>query len=361
MESEKEFKREDEIDLVELARVIWSRRWFIIKVTGFFVALGLLIAFTSPKEYETSCTLIPEAMDGGSGINGSLGGLAALAGVDLGGMAGGGSTINPALYRSVAQSTPFLLELMKQKFYFNELGKQVSLYGYYMEYYNTSLVSKIISAPFFLMGWFSGEEEEADKRIVADEVLFLTKYQELVVNDLKERILVTMDWELNLVTIEVEMQDPQVAAEVGKFTQNYITDYVTNYAVSKSREQLKYLEAQYLERKVEFLQEQVKLAQFRDRNLNIHTAQAKSEEERLQSQYNLAFNVYNQLAQQRETLKLKVNENTPVFTILEPVRVPVSKSSPKRKIILLVSIFVGLCSAIFWVAVKDIIYRLTEK
>ena len=76
--------QEDEIDLIELAKVIWSKRWFIAKVTGVFLILGLVIAFTSPKEYQTSMTLIPEAASAEGGLGGSLGGLAALAGVNLG-------------------------------------------------------------------------------------------------------------------------------------------------------------------------------------------------------------------------------------------------------------------------------------
>ncbi len=141
----------DEIDLVELAKVIWSRRWFIAKVTGVFFLLGLVIAFTSPKEYKSSTTLIPEAAGAEGGLSGSLGGLAALAGVNLGD-AGTTSTLNPALYRSIAESTPFLLDLMNKEFYFEELGKEVSLYNYSIEYQHTSLFSKVLSIPFRLVG-----------------------------------------------------------------------------------------------------------------------------------------------------------------------------------------------------------------
>lgn len=38
---------DDEIDLVELAGVIWSKRRVIAKLTSMFLVLGLVIAFTS--------------------------------------------------------------------------------------------------------------------------------------------------------------------------------------------------------------------------------------------------------------------------------------------------------------------------
>ncbi|MEP4535153.1 MAG: Wzz/FepE/Etk N-terminal domain-containing protein [Cyclobacteriaceae bacterium] len=343
MEDNSQIIKEDEIDLIELVKVIWSKRWFIGKVTSVFMALGLLIAFTSPKEYETSCILIPEAMDGGGGSLGSLGGLASLAGIDVGGLSGGSSsTINPGLYRSVAQSTPFLLTLMSQKFYFAGLEKETTLYDYYMKHYKVGLIQQILYFPLRAVKWIlPGSEEAQVGENKGHGIVSLTKDQQMCAADLKERILVTMDWELNVVTIEVEMQDPLVAAEVGNFTQKYITEYVTNYAISKSHEQLKFAQAQFESRKQEFEDIQLELAQFRDQNQYVNTSQAKSGEERLQSRYNLSYNIYNQLAQQVETIKLQINESTPVFTVLEPVKVPVEKSKPLRFIIILIFTFIG--------------------
>lgn len=339
---DKGFEKSDEIDLIELAKVIWTKRLFIFKVTGVFILFGLIIAYTSPKEYKTSCILIPEVIEGGGGLGGSLGGLAALAGVDLGGISGAGSTINPGLYRSVARSTPFLLQLMNEEFYFEEIGKTVSLYEYYLYYRRTSLVSKIISIPFYIVELLNLEKNSINAIIEIDDIISLTKYQEGVAEHLKERILVTMDWDLNLVTIEVELQDPKVAAKVVAFTQSYITRYVESYAVSKGREQLMFVEKQFQEKKREFEQIQMDLASFRDKNQFVNTASAKSEEERLRSRYNLSFNIFNQLAQQVETIKLQINEDKPVFSVLEPVKVPTEKNKPKRTLIILIFFITGL-------------------
>jgi uncharacterized protein involved in exopolysaccharide biosynthesis len=154
------------------------------------------------------------------------------------------------------------------------------------------------------------------------------------------------------------MQDPLVSAQIAQFTQKYITQYATTYSISKSKEQLSFIELQCNERRVEFEQTQLNLAQFRDRNRNINTSQAKSEEERLQSEYNLAFNVYNQLAQQRETIRLKVNENTPIFTVLEPARIPVEESKPKKLIILIAFFFGSIFLGIFIILGKNILVKL---
>jgi hypothetical protein len=333
---------QDEIDLVELAKIIWSRRWFIGKVTGIFIILGLMIAFTSPEEYETSSTLIPELAGEEGKLGGSLGGLASLAGVDLGGLSRGSQTINPALYQSVSQSTPFLLELMNQRYFFSEVGEEITLYEYYMNYYKVSLFGKLISIPGTVLGWIKGTA--ANDRFLSplSKVLTLSEDQQVISEDLQLRVFVEMDWELNVVIVQVKMQDPVVAAEMVQFTLNYITRYVTNYSISKSKQQLESVEIQYEERKVAFEKVQNQLASFRDKNQNVSTARARSEQERLQSEYNLAFNVYNQLAQQKEAIKLQIQENTPVFTVLEPVKVPIKKSEPKIQLYIFAFGFLGL-------------------
>lgn len=329
-----------EIDLIELVKLVWVRKGYVASITGIFVVLGILIAFTSPKEYVTSTTLIPESIGAEGILSGSLGSLASLAGVNLGDVQGAQS-INPALYKSIAESTPFLLGLMRQPFYFEKLQKEVTLYTFIKEHKESSLLITILTSPFRLLGFIKSYAENT-KISKEDKLLSLTKEELNVLKELKGRVSVNMDWDLNVVTIEAEMQDPLVAAEIAQYTQNYITEYVKSYMVAKGMEQLSFIEDQLATSKDDFENIQMKFAMFRDANKYVNTARAKSEEERLQSEYNIAYNVYNQLAQQRETVKFQINVNTPVFTVLEPVSIPVEKSSPKRGLILVGFMFIGV-------------------
>jgi uncharacterized protein involved in exopolysaccharide biosynthesis len=79
------------------------------------------------------------------------------------------------------------------------------------------------------------------------------------------------------------------------------------------------------------------------------SALARATEERLRNEYNIAFTVYNELAKQREQAQLAVRKTTPVLTVVNPVVVPVEKSAPRRGIILVVFVFLGLIIAIGWV------------
>ena len=264
----------------------------------------------------------------------------------MGNIASANQSINPALYQSVAQSTPFLLKLMEQEYFFKEIGDTISIFNYYQDYKKGGLVNRIVSFPFSL----KKQNEDSNTFSIyslGSETIYITKFEQSIIDDLKSRVNVEMDWDLNVVTINVEMGDPIVAAKVAEFTRKYITNYVTEYSISKMEQQLISVTKQYDVRKLEFEKAQIRLAAFRDRNINVQAARARSEEERLESNYNIAFNVYNQLAQQLEAIKLQVESNKPVFTVLEPVKVPVDKSKPRRIIIVSMMIiiggFVGFC------------------
>ena len=125
-----------------------------------------------------------------------------------------------------------------------------------------------------------------------------------------------------------------------------LTEYIIDSRTSEAMQEMLFIQERTEEARTEFYRAQNRLAEFRDRNINISTAKAQSEEERLKAEFELAFNLYRNLSQQLEQAKIKVKENTPVFTILEPVQVPIEKSEPERfKIVLLYSffgVFIGL-------------------
>jgi LPS O-antigen subunit length determinant protein (WzzB/FepE family) len=94
--------------------------------------------------------------------------------------------------------------------------------------------------------------------------------------------------------------------------------------------------------KADFEEKQRVLALWQDSHRDISSAVARTEEDRLQNEYNLAFSLYSELASQREQARIQVKEDTPVFTILEPVVVPLERTSPKRVQIMIMSLFMGL-------------------
>lgn len=76
---------DDEIDLRELFATLWSGKWLIMLVTLMFALGGVAYALYKPNIYQASVLLAPANDEGNvGGIGGQLGGLASLAGINLG-------------------------------------------------------------------------------------------------------------------------------------------------------------------------------------------------------------------------------------------------------------------------------------
>ena len=173
-----ELPEEQEIDLIELAQKLWKERKFLLKGCGIAVVVGLIVAFSIPKEYTTTVKLAPETQDAAK--KSSLGGLAAMAGINLN-AAAGADAISPDLYPDVVQSTPFLLDLFPVEVTDKEKELSTTLYDYMSEHQRKAWWGYIISAPFKALGavvsLISGDEEESEGL----NPYHLTKDQEEVV------------------------------------------------------------------------------------------------------------------------------------------------------------------------------------
>ena len=63
---------------------------------------------------------------------------------------------------------------------------------------------------------------------------------------------------------------------------------------------------------------------------------------------NLAYQVYSQVAQQLQVARAKIQEEKPVFAVVEPATVPLQPSGTSRKVILVGIIFLAVCGTGAW-------------
>lgn len=84
--------KSDEINLGELWHAIWSGKLTIIFVSFIFAVSSIVFALSQPNIYKASTILAPVSDEGGMGdlsaLAGQFGGLASMAGIDLGGEIG---------------------------------------------------------------------------------------------------------------------------------------------------------------------------------------------------------------------------------------------------------------------------------
>ncbi len=326
---------EDEIDLLALAKTLWEGRKTVIKTTLIFMVLGLFIALFSAKEYTATTTMVTQVGDSKK-LGGSLGGLAAMAGINLGGM-GGESGIPPTLYPQIINSIPFQKELLQTPLTIKGQKGKVTYANYYENVHSPGLFGLpgvIIKA----LKW-KPTEESAD---VADKSLIrISDEEQELIEQLTDQLTLDVNIKDGYVTLSANMPEAVAAAELTKKAQELLQQYIIDFKIQKSQNQLQFIQGRYEEKERAFKSIQQQLARYKDYNQHMQTALSRTTVERLQSEYDLAYSVYSELAKQLEAQQIQVKEDTPVFTILKPVSVPVEKSKPKRPLILIIFTFLG--------------------
>ena len=104
---------DDEIDLRELFAVIWQGKWLIIAITTLFAVASVVYAINQPNIYKSEALLAPAEQEGSgglAGLAGQFGGLASLAGVNL----GGGSSNKAQLAIEVLKSRQFTSDFIQK-------------------------------------------------------------------------------------------------------------------------------------------------------------------------------------------------------------------------------------------------------
>ena len=88
----------------------------------------------------------------------------------------------------------------------------------------------------------------------------------------------------------------------------------------------------------------------------------RTEQERLQNDMNLAYQVYSQVANQLEVARAKVQEEKPVFAVVEPAVVPLKTSGLGKKMYIILSMFVSFFCTMGWLLLgKEIVRNLKDE
>ncbi len=355
-------QEDEEIDVLALLKQLWIGRKIIIRTTIIGIILGLSIAFLTPKEYTAVTTLVPQTGDSKSDKLGGLSGLAAMAGFDLGSVGSGTTELSPMVYPQIVKSTPFQLDLMNTPLNFEEANQAISMLDYYTNYYEAPLVSKIkkytIGLPRTILKKLKDSKTIAQGTKEANCIVQLSQEQEEIRKIIDKNILLEVNSKEGYLTLTSKASEALIAAELAGKSVQLLQQYITSIRIKKAQENLDFLQERYNEKKEAFEAAQANLATFRDRNKNVTSALAQTEEERLQSEYNIAFQVYSELAKQLEQAQIQVKSDTPILTTIQPVQVPLEKSKPNRPIILVIWIFLGIVTGAGIVLGKDFLANL---
>ena len=337
-----------EIDLMEYVRKLWRARKLLLTVAGIAAIVGMIIAVSIPKTYTAEVTFSPESGKGGGS---NLSGMAAMLGIGTANIGGDANAVNISMTSDIIASTPFILELFNMKVQTIDNEMDTTLVAYLATekrpWWNMmmALPNKAINGVIQLFN------APAPTTTIEESInpFRLTRTQRGQVNAIKNVITAETDKKTGMTKISVTLQDPLIAATLVEKVLVKLQEYITKYKTSKVQEDCNYWEQLYEERRKEYYEAQEKYAKYSDANQGVILQSVRIEQERLQNEVNLAYQVFSQVATQLQLSRAKLQEEKPAFTIMEPASVPLYPTGTNYKILVLGIIFLAVAGAAAWI------------
>ncbi|WP_282249860.1 Wzz/FepE/Etk N-terminal domain-containing protein [Vibrio campbellii] len=290
----------DEIDLREFLKALWKGKWIIIVTTFLFAAGSVLYALNLPNIYKADALLAPAESSSGGGLSkmaGQLGGLAALAGVNLGG--------------SDTSQTDLAVQVMKSRQFIEMFISKRDLLIPVMAAKDWDLVNNKLILDDDLYDsstgkWLRKPDGLRGAKPTSQEAFEVFR---------KEILNVNQDKDSGLYTISVKHYSPYVAQQWVNWLVKDINKVMRERTIAETSQNLTYLNNQ--------LQK---------------TAVAD-----MQSTF------YKLIEEQTKSLMLAEVQDEFVFKVVDPAVVPEVKDSPKRALICIVFSFVGLLLGVLFV------------
>ncbi len=327
---------ESDIELYALPKKLIAHRKWIIRITGGFIIMGVLVALLSPVSFTAGTTFVPQTSS--NQPSSSLSGLASLAGINLGGLMGSSSEIPSNLYPNIVESVPYRLALLNTTL--SESNQSFKTYALSQDA-GPSFIGGLKKYTLGLRSLiFKSKQQNHDQ---ANNPIFrITEEDKNLFNFLENTLSVEVNEKEGFVTLNVSLKDPVIAAEVAQAATALLQEKIIAYKNQSAVETLHFVQGQFDAKKNEFEQLQDSIARFKDQNLNIASSLYQNKLKRLEANFTIVSGVFQELAAQLEQAKLQVSKETPIFTVIEPVNIPLQRSKPKRTLIVIIWTFLGL-------------------
>ncbi len=209
----------EDVSIGDIFILVKQRLLVIIVVTALFVGLGIAFALSKANIYQSQVLLSPASNPSNSsgGLSGQLGGLAALAGVQL----GGGSADKSLLHLERFKSRVFLTEFIKK----HRLKEKIYAAKSYVWETEELLYDADRLAQF---------DVDAEKPVSINMV-----FEQFIEDNFKLEI----DAKTGLVALSVLHQSPFVAKEITDLLVKDINQVIRQEEISDANKSIDYLEA----------------------------------------------------------------------------------------------------------------------
>ena len=352
---------EDSIDIISILKKIWTERKLIVKSITLFFFIGSLVALFSPVVYTSQTTFVPLLSGDDTKNNNNLGSLASLAGINLNSSeVASDSYLSPLVYENIINSEEFSLKLIGEEIINSNLNK-ITI-GEYLLSNESSINFNIFGfIKKYTIGLFFNKENEEISVELLENYNFISDVDYNLILNLRNKFTIELNPKEGFVKVLATDKNAfistQLVQQVTKSLQSKIIEIRTN----KIKERLEFSKKQYELKQEEFNSLVNKLAEFKDSNKSISTALFLSELQKLESEYQLQQSILINLASEYNNNKLKLNKDTPIFSVIDEVSVPNQRSKPKRGQLVIIYVFLGLVLSVGFVIGKEPFINLIKE
>ena len=282
---------DDEIDLRELFGVLWAGSRKIIAITAVFAFVSVIYALSVSNQYKATVLLAPAQSDSSdlSGALGQLGGLASLAGVDI----GGGDSSEAQMAQEIMKSWSFIDVFIAE----NNISVEVyAAEGWSRGSNELQIDDDIYDAE--TKTWLIENDNTGEVGPPSSWVLFQAFSERLVVSENKKS---------GLVSVSIEYYSPQIAKQWLDMYVAAINAHMQQRQMEKVTNNINYLQAQI---------ENTSIAEMRE-----------------------VF--YTIIAEQTKNKMLSEASPEYAFVAVSPSMVPEEKSQPERAFICIIGTLLG--------------------
>ena len=323
--------REQTVGFSTLIHQIWTIRKALVKWEISGILIGLVICFSIPKEYTTTIKLIPEKCVPTieiQGVSESILSMLMNSGEDP-------DAYSKKLYALLVDSPDFFYDILDLEFE----DESHALYSV------RELLSEELRHPWWyyitqyplglLEDFFSGSSEKTGSKFMptAEDVELITA--------LKKRVMLSEIENTGMLELEVQMQDPLVAAVLADTISTRLERLLTDYRMEKYVNKVEYTKRRVVESGYQYHLLQDSLANYQDTHHKLIHRGDKVVGERLKLDRDIAFNVYSLSRMEEQAAQAKLLDNKSAFYTVEEARMAVKASSPKKLVILSYAIFLS--------------------
>jgi len=299
---------DDKVSLKELSCVIWRGKWIVIFMTFTFAITSTIFAMSQPDMYRADSLLSPADSSGSSGlanISGQLGGLAALAGVNIGG--------------SEKSQAELAVQVIKSRQFVESFITQHDLIVPLMAVKNWDIKSDTLIIDSDIYSETTDEWFREPKGLRGKKPTLQEAYEVFI----KEVFDIEKDKDSGLYSVSINYYSPFVAKKWVTWLIEDINNNMRERVISDTKNNLLYLHSQLEKTSVAAMQ----------------------------------GTFYKLIEEQTKSLMLAEVQEEFVFKVIDPAVVPEVKFKPKRALICIIGTFLGVSLGLAMVLLNFVFRR----